>query len=234
MTSLSAQCVGADPKWAAVIGDQYVPLARQVLTDKQILHQAGAPVGAILVRDHAGPNDVAIASGNSVDLTEGNVFHIVMSCGDTLMSHCSDPPKFAFFMDEHWEVTTNPSQTPETLRGLFGLPDDVDLVRDYESPHDEIITASDHLDHKDGPVFRSCRKQVTVVVNNREVRLSQRRITGGEVKRQAIEQGVPIDLGCILYMVDASGGLSAAIRDDEDVVVSDCTEFRCVAPDDNS
>ena len=58
-------------------------------------------------------------------------------------------------LDDRWEVVIRPDQTGRTLRDLFDLGDDVDLLRDYESPNDQIINEADRASFEDGCVFRT-------------------------------------------------------------------------------
>jgi hypothetical protein len=222
-------------KWAAVIGDRLVPLPRQRLKARDVLAQAGAPPDRLLVRDYNQPGDTAIAATAIVDLAEGNVFRIVEECDVTTTNvPPGSQPKLAFVADDAWEVTVQPSQTLESLRGLFDLPDDAMLFRDFESPNDQAITPGMAVYFADGPVFRIIITSITVKVNNQPVKFSTRLVTGLEIKQTAIAQGVAIDVGCVLYRLKAGGELGPAIDDHEKVALKQCDEFRCVAPDDNS
>jgi hypothetical protein len=86
----------------------------------------------------------------------------------------------------------------------------------------------------DGPVFRAVVTGVTVQVNRLPVRFTQRKQTGLSIKQTAMDQGVKIELGFVLHQKLPSGEYGPAIRDDQTVVLRECDEFRCVAPDDNS
>ena len=44
-------------------------------------------------------------------------------------------------------------QTEETLRRLFEIPADLELLRDFQSPHDELVTDTEAVFFEDGPVF---------------------------------------------------------------------------------
>jgi hypothetical protein len=127
-------------------------------------------------------------------LADGNVFRTLESCdAPPPDGHPDAPAKLAFAADDSWEVTTNSRQTLESLRGLFGLPDDAEVLRDYESPFDEPITPGALVRFEDGPVFQTRLSSITVTVNNKLVRFTKRRVTGLEIKRKAIDQGVAID-----------------------------------------
>lgn len=222
----------ADPKWAAVVGDRMAPMPRRRLRARDILHQAGAPDGAVLVRDLNSPIDVGFAPDAMVDLAEGNVFRLAHGCRADEIGARGAAPKLVFVVDDAWEVTVEPLQTAESLRGLFDLDDDVELVRDYESPDDEPVGEATEVFFRDGPVFRTRKRSVTIKVNRNDVKMPRRRATGLEIKQTAINQGVKIQLDFLLYhIVD---GEQVRIPDDKKLTLHECDEFRCVAPDDNS
>jgi hypothetical protein len=221
------------PKWAAIVDDALFPMPRRKLKASVISSQSGT-AGRVLVRDFNEPIDVALAPDDEIDLAEGNVFRTVESCESPghLQPHAR--PKLAFIADDAWEVTVQSRQTLESLRGLLDLPDDAELVRDFESPNDQAIRTGEAIEFADGPVFRTRIVSITVKVNRKPVKFTKRRVTGKEIKQTAIDQGVTIDLACVLYRLKASGEFGPAIGDDEFVTLKKCDEFRCVAPDDNS
>jgi hypothetical protein len=73
---------------------------------------------------------------------------------------------------------------------------------------------------------------MTVNVNHKPVNMPLRG-TVLDLKRAAIDQLVPIDLGFLVFMVKPHG-LSPALPDDTVLTFHQGEEFRCVAPDDNS
>ncbi|HEY0512946.1 MAG TPA: multiubiquitin domain-containing protein [Thermoanaerobaculia bacterium] len=224
---------GAVPKWAAVVDDTLVPLPRRRLRSRDILAQAGAQ--GILIRDYNQRADLPLEPDLEIDLAAGNVFRTADLCSAPPPNgHPDAPAKLAFVADDSWEVTTDPLQTLESLKGLFDLPEDAEVLRDYESPIDEPIASGVPVQFEDGPVFRILLKSITVKVNNNSVRFTKRRVTGLEIKQTAIEQAVAIETGFVLYPVKPQGGLGKAIGDTEIVTLRACDEFRCVAPDDNS
>ena len=223
----------APPKWAAVVQDTLVPLPRQRLKARDILAQAGITEG-LLVRDFNQPVDFVFAPNDDVDLAEGNVFAVRDACDANNKPDSSAQPKCAFVADDAWEITVQPTQTVESLRGLFDLPDDAVILRDLESPNDVVLESGTKIHFKDGPVLRVRITSVTVKVNNNPVRFTKRVVTGLEVKQTAIAQGVSIDVGCVLYRLKKGGGLGPAIGDQDRIALKQCDEFRCVAPDDNS
>ena len=169
-----------------------------------------------------------------IDLADGNVFRTGTGCKCRDEIPCDAPPKLAFVADDHWEVTIQPQQTGETLRGLLAIPDSAELLRDHESPVDEPVGNDEKIEFADGPVFITRSNTITVKINNNPVEFTKRIVTGLELKQTAIKQGVRIEVGFVLYPVKTDGGAGASIDDAEKVTLRDCDEFRCVAPDDNS
>ncbi len=139
----------AGAKWGAVINDKFFPLPRRKLAPRDILDQAGIGQEFVLVRDHDNPNDVVLDTEAIVDLAEGNVFRTIPRCEAGPQRPCSALPKLAFICDDAWEVTLTGKQTGHSLKRLLGLPDNAEVLRDFESPHDKIIR-----DDLSGPLFR--------------------------------------------------------------------------------
>ena len=221
-----------DPKWAALVQDRLVPMPRRQLRARDVLHQAAVGEGYILVRDLNTPVDIGFAPDAMVDLAGGNVFRVVPDCAaDEIGAHGADP-KLAFVVDDAWEITTNPNQTAGSLRGLFNIGEEFELVRDYESPDDEPVEETTEIHFADGPVFITQPRSVTIKVNHKPVVLTRRRVTGLQIKQAAIEQGVAIKIDFLLFKVD--GDRQVLIGDADKIVAQDCDDFRCVAPDDNS
>lgn len=157
------------PKWAALVDDEPIPMPRQVVKADVIKAQAEIPPGFALVRGYDSPDDMVLADDEDVDLAKGNVFYRLEACNAKPRGHCQAPPKLAFFVDDRPEVTINPQQTGKTIRELFGLKDDVNLFRDYESPQDQSIGLEDAAPFEKGPVFYSRRQhtQLAIIVNNK-------------------------------------------------------------------
>ena len=224
----------ATAKWAAVVNDQLFPMPRRQLATRDILDQASAGKEFVLVRDHGSPNDVVLDDNAIADLAHGNVFRVIPRCEAGPQEHCTSRAKLAFVCDDAWEVTLIGKQTGYSLKRLLGLPDNAELLRDFESPNDQVIRDDEVVLYADGPVFTARRMTLTVKVNNQSVQFTKRRVTALELKQTAIDQGVKIDVDCVLYRVKPDGSLGPAIRDDEPVVLHECAAFNCVAPDDKS
>jgi len=125
-----AQSCSPAPKWAALIDDTLVPAPQREVCASVLLAQAGVEPGKVLVRDHGGEEDVAVGHDELVDLARGNVFYVVSVCDGPPQRSCTKPAKLALFVDDRPEVALNPNQTGKTVRELFGLREDVNLVRD--------------------------------------------------------------------------------------------------------
>jgi hypothetical protein len=222
------------PKVAAVIGDSLFPMPRQKLTARDILDQAGLGPEFILQRDHGDIYDEFLEDGAEVDLGLGNVFRAIPRCEAAPQPSCSSPAKLAFVLEDDWKVTLIAGQTGHTLKRLFGLPDDVELLRDYASPHDVPIQNEERVWFEDGFVFTARKLSITVKVNNLEVRSKKRRLSVLDLKRLAIAQGVSINESCVLYPLKPDGSLGAALGDDVILTLKECDAFSCVEPDDNS
>ena len=143
----------ADAKWAALVDDRLIPLPRRQLPAAVILQQAGAPPHAALLRDFNSPNDVGFEQKSSIDLADGNVFRTSTNCERRQHVAVDAPPKLAFVVDDRWEVTVQPVQTGQSLRGLLAVPASLALLRDFESPVDERIEDQDQIKFPDGPIF---------------------------------------------------------------------------------
>jgi Multiubiquitin len=76
-------------------------------------------------------------------------------------------------------------------------------------------------------------KDVTVEVNSKEVVLTEKIMTGLEIKRAAIQQHVQIQEDFILQLEKHNGEFDT-IGDDDTVHSKKGMHFTCIAPDDNS
>ncbi len=158
------------PRWAAVVDDKLVPMPRQRLSAADILYQASAPPNATLVRDYNSRHDVGFKATEIVDLAEGNVFRLIAGGAQQDIVRSNADPKLAFVLNDSWEIVTRSNQTVASLRALFEVDDDTDLLRDSESPLDELLDDDDNVRFADGPVFLTrptTERKVTIIVNAR-------------------------------------------------------------------
>lgn len=158
-----------DAKWFALVDDKPVPMPRQRVVVRLVKTQAGVADGRRLVRDHNSPEDVVLDDEREIDLVDGNVFYTLPVCEIAPRGDCRSAAKLAWTIDDRVEVTTRSEQTGQSLRDLFGLAANTPLVRDYESPHDELIDGSQRLAFRDGPVFhtRTPASLLRITVNAR-------------------------------------------------------------------
>ncbi len=215
------------PKWAALIDDTLVPAPQREIRASVLLAQAGATPGHVLVRDHGGEQDVVIAEDEVVNLERGNVFYVIPSCDAPAKCHCTKPAKLAFFVDDRPEVTLNPDQTGKTIRELFGLKDGVNLVRDYESDHDEPVGLEDAAQFGRGPVFITRRQhsQLKITVNNKpftETDGVKKRMTGRQIA--ALVSDSPDNTEVFLL----EKGKSNPVPLDQEIQIHNCDEFRVI------
>ncbi len=179
-------------------------MPRRQLAASEILFQASAASNMTLVRDFNSPNDVGFIPSAIVDLGEGNVFRLSPSCAQQDAVRPDAEPKLAYVVDDRWEIVTRGLQTVASLRGLFELGDDTDLLRDYESPRDELLDDDDNLRFADGPVFitrRTAERKVTIIVNARPRDWSERMISFEQVLPLAFDpvRTEPLILYTVIY-----------------------------------
>jgi hypothetical protein len=74
--------------------------------------------------------------------------------------------------------------------------------------------------------------RLNVTVNNHPVVLTERRMTGLEIKQAAIAQGAAIEVGFQLSV--KKGNHYEVVGDDDPITIHKDQEFLAVAPDDNS
>jgi hypothetical protein len=145
------------PRWFALIQDRVVLLPRQILTALTIKEQAVVGPDYVLIRDYQSPSDVTFGDNNEVNLAQGNVFRIANRCQPVTCQTVPDAlPKLAFLVDDRVTTTPQAKQTEDSLRRLFNLGPEVELLRDMESPDDKPIATDEQIHFKDGPVFLTC------------------------------------------------------------------------------
>jgi Multiubiquitin len=221
-------------KWLAIVNDELIPMPERRVRISVLREQAKVPNDYALLRDYDSPDDFVMPDNGITDLGEGNVFYTEPACDVKPHPACLEPAKLGYSVDDCWEIVIKPEQTGRTIRDLFNLPEDVELLRDFHSPHDEPIEADESANFEDGPVFVTKKAGVMVKVNNNPVEFTKRHVTGSEIKQTAIAQKVAIKEDFVLYKVKSGGELGPVIKDGEKVKLHECEEFRAVTPDDNS
>lgn len=159
----------ADPKWSCIADDKVVPMPTRKVLGRVVKMQAGISPDRILIRDHNSPDDVIIADDQLVDLAEGNVFYSIASCELPPRQLCKAPAKLAYFVNDKSEIVIRPDQTGQSIRDLFGLPSNSNLVRDFEGGKDQNVPSTASASFKDGPVFitRVVEARLKIIVNKR-------------------------------------------------------------------
>ena len=76
------------------------------------------------------------------------------------------------------------------------------------------------------------QKPVTILVNEKPVKLPGDETTGKKIKQAAIDQGVAIKIEFNLFKVE--GNKQHPVADAQEIEVHENERFRAVAPDDNS
>jgi hypothetical protein len=216
------------PKWAVIANDTLIPMPGQHVREAAIREQAGIQGDQALLRDHNSNHDPVMPEGGMIDLAEGNVFYSVPKAeSEKPWSACAAPAKLAYVVDDVWEEVIRRAQTGLTLRDLFGLVADVELLRDRRSPDDEVISDRDDASFDHGCVFRT-RKVATpppsldtkIIVNGRE-----RTVTGKTInfERVVVLAFGSIDPQTIYTMAYAEG--PASNREGK-MVVGDVVEIK--------
>jgi len=195
----------AEPKWAALVNDEIIPLPQQQVAETVIRAQASIGDNLSLVRDHNSPNDKVIDDAKEVDLAKGNVFYTVRREEITYRGDCKSPPKLAYFVDDRAEVTTNAVQNGRTIRELFSLNATSRLVRDFESPVDEPVDLDESALFDDGPVFFTRQMTSTlIVVNGKRRRVTSLQLTFEDLVQLAFDPPPTGDFIC--FTITFRGG----------------------------
>ncbi len=222
-----AQQCNPAPKWAALVDDEPIPMPLQTVKAAVIRAQAEIPSGFALVRDYDSPDDTILADAEVVDLAKGNVFYRLEACDAKPRGPCHAAPKLAFFVDDRPEVTINPDQTGKTIRELFGLRDDANLVRDYESPQDQSIGLEDAAPFDKGPVFYTRRPhtQLAIIVNNKrftEAEGVKHQMTGRQIAALVSDNPDSTEVFRL------KTGEPEPVPLDREIHVENCDEFRVI------
>jgi hypothetical protein len=207
-----------------VVDDRFIPMPRSNVPVALIKSEAGIRDLA-LVRDYGSPHDVILDDTATVDLADGNVFYSIPRCDLTERPSCDAPPKLAYFTNDAWEVSLNPRHTGRALRELFDLSTEVELLRDYESPHDIPIGLDDVANFSDGPVFRTRAAQLHIFVNSlpfTEADGVKPKMTGREIAGLVHQDANQSDIKKL------EGDSKHVIGPDEVVEIKNCDRFEVI------
>lgn len=163
------------PKRAIVVNDQLFPMPGRHVKVAAIKEQAGIPKDHALIRDHNSPHDVIMPENGTADLAEGTVFYSMPACDIDPRPGCEVPAKRVIDVGDRWEIVVKPDQSGRFIRDLFNLPDEVELLKDFESPNDEVIGDDTALNLADGEVFCTRKRAdlLTIIVNKKSFNSTQ-------------------------------------------------------------
>jgi hypothetical protein len=217
----------AAPKWAAVIDDRLIPMPNKVIRVDVLREQASVPEGVPLIRDHNDDRDPVMPTTGQIDLGEGNVFYTEPECDPSGRASCEGPPKLAYAVNDRWEIVLREHQTGKTLRDLFELPEDDELLRDFHSPVDQVIEGNAAALFSDGCVFRTRKRtrHLTIVVNKMpftEADGVKRRMTGLEIASLVEKEHAKNST------VERVKPNPAPIPLTEEIEIHDCDEFKVI------
>ena len=215
------------PKRAVLVNDRMVPMPERLVKVSVIREQAGVPCDHALVRDHNSAHDVVMPDNGTADLAEGTVFYSMPACELKPHPGCSESPKRIVVVDDCWEVVVKPEQSGRSIKELFSLPGEVELVRDLESPVDELVGDETAVDLADGEVFRTRKRcdLLAIIVNKKKfttVDGVKPVMTGREIAALVYEK--PEDT-CVLQVKD---GKETEVGLDQAVRIHDCDEFKVI------
>ncbi len=215
------------PKRAVLVNDRPTPMPGRLVKVSVIRDQAGVPCDHALVRDHNSPHDVVMADHGTADLAEGTVFYSLPACDSKPQPGCTEPPKRVVVVDDRWEVVVKPGQSGRSIKDLFGLTGEVELLRDLESPVDEVVADETVVNLADGEVFRTRKRcdVLTIIVNKKKfttVDGVKPVMTGREIAALAYEN--PDDT-CVSQVKD---GKETEVGLEQSVKIHGCDEFKVI------
>jgi len=181
-----ANSSGPAPKWAALVNDCLFPMPRRHVRLAVLRTQASIPADHTLFRDHNSSDDPRLADNATVDLGEGNVFYSEPACAEARRGQPAAPAKLAFVVDDRWELAVKAAQTGQSLRDLFALEADVELLRDFEAPDDVVVNPADDANFGLGCVFRTRRHVAVLAIKVNRLRFTEKdgvkpRMTGRQI-----------------------------------------------------
>ncbi|MDQ8208822.1 multiubiquitin domain-containing protein [Coraliomargarita sp. SDUM461003] len=175
-----------EAKTIASINDNIVITPQKTASIQLLLDQTNLPNEAGLYRDHQSPNDPWFAADEEISLSEGSSFYTGEPPCRASPPVNDVPAKYVVTVNDHPEYTNRREQTGASLRRLFDLDDDVELLIDTMSPNDIVIADEDPVDLGQSNVLitrdRNCDPlRINIIVNARpkvatKCRLSYREI----------------------------------------------------------
>jgi len=215
-------------KRAALVNDQLLPMPGRLVKVAAIKEQANIPKDHALIRDHNSPHDVIMPENGTADLAEGTVFYSVPACEVKPRPVCDAPAKRVVDVGDRWEVVTKPDQTGRTIRDLFDLSDEVELLKDFKSPDDEVVGDDAAVDLREGEVFLTRKRKdlLTIIVNKKKFNSTQGvkdEMTGLEIAALVYDKPE----NTVVSQINKDG-TEKPIGLGDKVKVHDCDEFKVI------
>ncbi|MDD5141786.1 MAG: E2/UBC family protein [Verrucomicrobiales bacterium] len=222
------------PKRAIVVNDQLLPMPNRFVKVAAIKEQASIPKDHALIRDHNSPHDVIMPENGTADLAEGTVFYSVPACEVKPRPVCDAPAKRVVDVGDRWEVVTKPDQTGRTIRDLFDLSDEVELLKDFKSPNDEVISDDTAIDLREGEVFLTQKRKdlLTIIVNKKKFNSTQgvkKEMTGLEIATLVYDKPE----NTVVSKINKDG-TETEIALGSKVKIHECDEFKVIRKDVNA
>lgn len=183
----------AAPRWFALINDKNVTVPSKTVKASVLRVLASIPADEILYRDHNSPEDEMLADDGEVNLGEGNVFYSRACQDQSKPRKCEAPAKLAYSIDDRFEFGV-PELPASSLLEIFSLPPSTPLLRDYESPNDQVIGKEETIRFEAGPVFVTRGKEeddsfsVTIIVEGTPHPWSKKTISYDEVVKLEVPE----------------------------------------------
>jgi len=223
----STNCGASAPKSAAIVNDTLLPMPDAVIRAAVLREQGAVPEGHALFRDHNSEDDPQVPDHGMIDLRHGNVFYSAPPCGHETREPHPVPAKLAYVVDDRWEVVIKPAQTGQSLRDLFALASDLELLRDLSSPEDVVIAPGDDASFGAGCVFRTRRHDAILTIKVNKLRFTEKdgvkpKMTGREIATLVEPNPDQTRIEHLTPQGPVPVGL------DEEVPIASCAEFKVI------
>jgi len=215
------------PKRAIIVNDQLFPMPGRFVKVAAIKEQANIPKDHTLIRDHNSPHDEIMPENGVADLAGGTVFYSMPACDVKPRSACDAPAKRVVDVDDRWEIVVKPDQNGRSIRDLFNLSGEVELLKDFESPTDEVISDDTSVNLADGEVFRTRKRTdlLTIIVNKKKFNTTQGvkpEMTGLEIATLVYDK--PEDT--VVFKIEGTNEIPVGLA--EKIKIHECEEFKVI------
>lgn len=212
----------SEPRWFALIDDTVYFVPRQHVEVSLLRDFASLDDGVQLIRDHKGSNDYSPAEDGVLDLADGNVFVSRARCSESNPDQPKTPAKLALCLDDRFELIPKNNISMRTFYALFGLNRDVEVLRDYESPDDKVLSSDDSVSYDDGPCFitRKCQPQAyEIIVNARPRSVSSSSISYEELVALAFPDATDQTCFAVSYLKGPQENPEGTLATDQTVTL---------------